>query len=153
MELDVFPEELRKQAVGIGQVLKMDMYPSDRVTPKKGADHKEKRFVIIGKKGDKLVAALLINSYINPSLYFRIGPYQHEISADKYDFLDHTSYIDGYSLREFDAQRVLRSAKHLGSIEADDLIEVVGHVCNSPDIKPYMLKKYGLTKGKMPTEM
>ena len=30
MELDVFPEELRKQAVGIGQVLKMDMYPSDR---------------------------------------------------------------------------------------------------------------------------
>ena len=29
MELDVFPEELRKQAVGIGQVLKMDMYPSD----------------------------------------------------------------------------------------------------------------------------
>ena len=40
MELDVFPEELRKQAVGIGQVLKMDMYPSDRVMPKKGADHK-----------------------------------------------------------------------------------------------------------------
>ena len=30
MELDVFPEELRKQAVEIGQVLKMDMYPSDR---------------------------------------------------------------------------------------------------------------------------
>ena len=34
MELDVFPEELRKQAVEIGQVLKMDMYPSDRVRPK-----------------------------------------------------------------------------------------------------------------------
>ena len=38
MELDVFPDELRKQAVEIGQVLKMDMYPSDRVRPKEGAD-------------------------------------------------------------------------------------------------------------------
>ena len=28
MELEMFPEELRKQAVEIGQVLKMDMYPS-----------------------------------------------------------------------------------------------------------------------------
>lgn len=150
MELDVFPEELRKQAVGIGQVLKMDMYPSDRVMPKKGADHKEKRFVIIGKKGDKLVAALLINSQINPNLFFRIGPYQHEISADKYDFLDHTSYIDGYSIREFDAQRVMKSAKYLGAIESDDLVEVVGLVCSSPDVKPYLLKKYGLRKGQVP---
>ncbi len=29
LELDVLPEALRKQAVEIGQVLRMDMYPSD----------------------------------------------------------------------------------------------------------------------------
>lgn len=146
MELDVFPEELRKQVVEIGQVLKMDMFPSDRITPKKGYNHKEKRFVIIGKKEDKLVAALLINSQINQNLFNRIGPYQHEISKDRYDFLDHTSYIDGYTIREFDVQRVLRYAKYLGSIEAEDLQDAINHVCDSPDVKPYILKKYHLTR-------
>lgn len=143
----MFPESLRKQAVEMGQVLKMDMFPSDRVSPKKGSEYKEKRFVIIGKKDDKLVATLLINSRINPNLFFRIGPYQHEISKEKYDFLDHTSYIDGYSIREFDLKRVLSSAKYLGSIDVDDLREAINHVCDSPDVKPYILKKYGLKKG------
>ena len=126
MELEMFPEELRKQAVEIGQVLKMDMYPS--------------------AEEDKLIAALLINSHINPNLFNRIGPYQHEISKDRYDFLDHTSYIDGYSIREFDVQRVLCYAKYLGSIEPDDLQEAINHVCDSPDVKPYILKKYHLKK-------
>ena len=126
MELEMFPEELRKQAVEIGQVLKMDMYASE--------------------EEDKLIAALLINSHINPNLFNRIGPYQHEISNDRYDFLDHTSYIDGYSIREFDVQRVLCYAKYLGSIEPDDLQEAINHVCDSPDVKPYILKKYHLKK-------
>lgn len=126
MELEMFPEELRKQAVEIGQVLKMDMYPSE--------------------EEDKLIAALLINSHINPNLFNRIGPYQHEISKDRYDFLDHTSYIDGYSIREFDVHRVLCYAKYLGSIEPDDLQEAINHVCDSPDVKPYILKKYHLKK-------
>ena len=146
MELDVFPEELRKQAVEIGQVLKMDMFPTDRVTPKHGANHKEKRFVIIGKSDNRLVAALLINSQINSQLYYKIGPYQHQILSDKYDFLDYESYIDGYSIREFDIERVLQSAKYLGSIDEADLIEAINHVCDSPDVKPFILKRYGLSK-------
>lgn len=144
MELDVFPDELRKQAVEIGQVLKMDMYPSDRVTPKRNADHKEKRFVIIGKHEDKLVAALLINSNINPNLFSRIGPYQHLIRSSDYDFLDHDSYIDGYSLREFEVARVMESARYLGAVDEADLAEAIKHVCDSPDVKPFLLKKYGL---------
>ena len=133
--------------VEIGHVLKMDLFPSDRIVPKKGSNHKEKRLVIIGKKDDKMVAALLINSRINPNLFMRIGPYQHEISHEKYDFLDHTSYIDGYSLREFDVQRVMNCAKYLGSIDMEDLQEAINHVCDSPDVKPYILKKYSLKKG------
>lgn len=142
----MFPEKMRKQAVEIGQVLKMDMFPSDHVTPKNSADHKVKRFVIIGKNGDKLIAALLINSQINPRLYMKIGPFQHKVSRKKYDFLEHNSYIDGYTVREFDVDRVLNSASYLGSIEADDLKEAVNHVCDSPDVKPYILRKYGLVK-------
>ena len=142
----MFPEKLRKQAVEIGQVLKMDMFSSDRVTPKNNADHKVKRFVIIGKQDNRLIAALLINSQINPRLFMKIGPFQHAISKDKYDFLEHDSYIDGYTVREFDVARVLKSARYLGSIDADDFNAAVNHVCESPDVKPYILKKYGLMK-------
>lgn len=146
LELVVFPEALRKQALEIGQVLKMDMYPSDRVTPKRNADHKEKRFVIIGKSEGKVVAALLINSEINHNLFLKIGPYQHLIRAAQYDFLDHDSYIDGFSLREFEVSRVIESASYLGTINQEDLLESINHVCESPDVKPFLLKKYGFRK-------
>lgn len=33
MELGAFPDKLRKRAIGIGQVLKMEMFPEDRVKP------------------------------------------------------------------------------------------------------------------------
>jgi len=65
MELESFPEELRRRALEVGQVLRMEMFPEDSVRPKKGKSSKEKRFVIIGKNGDEVVAALLINSEIN----------------------------------------------------------------------------------------
>ncbi len=47
MELGSFPAELRKFAIEIGQVLKMEMFPEDRVKPKPGKESKPKRFVII----------------------------------------------------------------------------------------------------------
>lgn len=31
-------------------------------------------------------------------------------------------------------------------IEADDLQEAINHVCDSPDVKPFILKKYNLKK-------
>ena len=31
MELDAFPEELRRRAIEIGQVLRMEMFPEDNV--------------------------------------------------------------------------------------------------------------------------
>ena len=75
MELDSFPEELKRRALDVGQVLRMEMFPEDNVQPKKGKPSKEKRFVIIGKDGDTVVAALLINSNINEKLFMQIGPY------------------------------------------------------------------------------
>lgn len=43
MELGAFPDKLRKQAIGIGQVLKMEMFPEDRVKPKQGKDSKTEK--------------------------------------------------------------------------------------------------------------
>lgn len=144
MELDSLPEDLKRRALDVGQVLRMEMFPEDSVQPKKGKSSKEKRFVIIGKDGDTIVAALLINSKINEKLFMQIGPYQHLISSDKYDFLDHDSYVDGYLIREFNAARVLESADYLGSLLPEDVLESIQRAVDSPKIKPYLIKKYRL---------
>lgn len=144
MELDSFPVELRRRALEVGQVLRMEMFPEDNVQPKKGKSSKEKRFVIIGKDGDIVVAALLINSHINENLFIRIGPYQHLIKCDRYEFLDHDSYVDGYLIREFNATRVLGSAEYLGSLLPEDVNESIQRAVDSPKIKPYLIKKYKL---------
>lgn len=144
MELDKFPDALREQAVAIGSVLKMEMSADDRVHPKGNLTTKIKRFVIIGKSEDRLVASLLINSDINQNLFNIIGPYQHQIFCDKYDFLDHNSYVDGYLIREFPISRVLECAVFLGSIEKEDLDECIRHACDSPTAKKAQLKKFGL---------
>ena len=144
MELDSFPEELKRRALDVGQVLRMEMFPEDSVQPKKGKSSKEKRFVIIGKEGDTVVAALLINSNINEKLFMQIGPYQHFISCEQYGFLDHDSYVDGYLIREFNAARVLASADYLGSLLPEDVHESIQRAVDSPKIKPYLIKKYRL---------
>ena len=144
MELESFPEELRRRALEVGQVLRMEMFPEDSVRPKKGKSSKEKRFVIIGKNGDEVVAALLINSEINEGLFLRIGPYQHLISSERYDFLNHDSYVDGYLIREFDANRVLDSAVFLGSLAPEDVAESIQRAISSPQLKPYLIKRYNL---------
>ena len=144
MELESFPEELRRRALEVGQVLRMEMFSVDFVQPKKGKSSKEKRFVIIGKHDDKVVAALLINSQINENLFMKIGPYQHMISSEKYDFLDHDSYVDGYLIREFDATRVMNSAQYLGSLASEDVEESIKRAVSSPQLKPYLIKRYKL---------
>ncbi len=144
MELEVFPKEMRRRVLEIGQVLRMEMFPEDKVSPKHGKLSKEKRFVIIGKHGNSVVAALLINSQINEKRFMEIGPYQHQISSRKYSFLHHDSYVDGYMIREFNSERVLTSADYLGFLDEEDVQESIAHVVTSPGVKPYLLKRYGL---------
>ena len=144
MELESFPEELKRRALEVGQVLRMEMFPEDSVLPKKGKSSKEKRFVIIGKHDDKVVAALLINSQINENLFMKIGPYQHLISSEQYDFLDHDSYVDGYLIREFDAARVMKSAQYLGALASEYIEESIQRAISSPQLKPYLIKRYKL---------
>ena len=145
MELGAFPDELRKQAIEIGQVLKMEMFPEDRMKPKPGKVSKPKRFVIIGYSDDgRVLASLLVNTRINERMFARIAPYQHLVKAADNDYLDHDSYVDCYTVREFSSERVLESAEYLGHIKDDDLAECIEHVRQSPAIKPYVLKKFKL---------
>lgn len=145
MELDVFPAELRRRAIEVGQVLKMELFLEDRIRPKNGKNSKLKRFVIIGKTEDgNVLAALLVNTRINDNLFTVIAPYQHLVKAADNDYLDHDSYIDCYTIREFNAPRVLEKAEFLGTVKSDDLEECLEHVRKSPAIKPYILKKFHL---------
>ena len=145
MELDSFPAELRKQAIEIGQVLKMEMFPEDSVKPKPGKESKPKRFVIIGRTDDSGgLAALLVNTRINEKMFSQIAPYQHLVKAADNDYLDHDSYVDCYTVKEFNSERVLESAEYLGHIKDEDLAECLEHVRQSPAIKPYLLKKFNL---------
>lgn len=145
MELGSFPAELKKLAVEIGQVLKMEMFPEDRVKPKPGRESKPKRFVIIGRTDDGgVLAALLVNTQINERMFAQIAPCQHLVKAADNDYLDHDSYVDCYTVREFSSERVLENAEYLGHIKADDLKECLEHVRQSPAIKPYVLKKFNL---------
>lgn len=148
MDLGCFPPELKKQAFEVGQVLRMEMFESDGIKPKPGKSSKIKRFVILGKSNDSIVAALLINSQVNSNLQSKIGPYQHKILCKDYDFLDHDSYIDGFSLRQFDLERVSNNAEYLGRINDSDLQHGIDNVCDSPDTKPYLLKKFSLSHSK-----
>ena len=74
----------------------------------------------------------------------QIGPYQHLIRSEKYDFLDHDSYVDGYLIREFDAGRVISTATYLGSLEIEDIKESIQRAVTSPKQKPYIIKRYKL---------
>ena len=146
LELDIVPEEWKRQALEVGQVLRMEMDENDGVRPKPGKQSKLKRFVIVGQFGDSFVAALLVNSEINTQKFMEIGPYQHKIYCADYDFLDHDSYIDGFLLREFSCERVLANADYLGRIKDEDLNSSVSCAVLSPKTKPYLFKKYRLVK-------
>lgn len=149
MELDVFPDNLKTQACELGQVLKMKMFPEDGITPKRGI-FKEKRFVVIGKSDETLsLAALIVNSDINDNLFMRIGPYQHKIFVQEYDFLDHDSYIDGYTLHEFSIERVIQEATYLGRISDNDLQESIDRLLESKNIKKYLQERYNLSHSKI----
>lgn len=148
MDLSPFPEELKSSAIKRGAVLKMEMSREDGITPKHG-NEKLKRFVILSVDADKLVAAsLIINSRINDNLFFKIGPYQHQVHSSDYDFLDHDSFVDGYTLHEFRTERILSEATYLGCLEENDVQESIDHLIDSGNVKPIVLKKYGLSHSR-----
>lgn len=145
MDLECFPESLKKNAFEVGQVLEMEMGLSDNISPKKGRESKLKRFVVIAKDDDTMMlASLIINSKINRNEFAKIFKYQLKIYARENDYLEHDSYIDGYLIREFPVSRLEHTAKYLGKMKEEDLKKCLEKVQSSPAIKPYLLIKYGL---------
>lgn len=144
MDISAFPRVLQDAALKRGAVFRMKMTRQDGIAPKHGND-KLKRFVVLSLDSGRIVAAsLIINSDINRNLYNLIAPYQHEIHEREYAFLEHDSYIDGFTLHEFNTQRILSEAEFIGTINEDDIRESVDRLIETGKVKPVTLKRFGL---------
>lgn len=138
---------LKRHSIEVGSVFKMTLYPQDGVTPKnEGESSRDKYFVIIGKTTDGIVVgSLLINTNINDNLKDVIGPYQHCIHPDQYDFLNGKDrYIDCYRIKELTFERLLKDGIYIGQIETDDIAEATKLAKVSPVNNRHTLKKFSL---------
>lgn len=139
-------DQLKSLSIDVGSVFVMSLFGSDGITPKDGEESRRKMFVVLGKNETSFtVASVLINSDINSHKFNKIGPYQHEIRGDAYDFLSkEVSYVDGYVLFEFSISRIQDNAEYLGLISEEDLKQIIAHVKESPAIQPRLISQYNL---------
>ena len=138
---------LKAYSINVGSVFKMKLYPEDGVKPKnEGETSRDKRLIVIGKTDDSVVVGyLLINSEINDKLLMLIGPYQHCIHPDQYDFLNGKDrYIDCYRIKELTFERLLKDGTYIGQVETDDIAEAMRLAKASPVNNNYTLKKFSL---------
>lgn len=138
---------LKTLSVNIGSVFKMTLTPKDGIKPKNEGDvSRDKYFVIIGKTQDSvIIGSLLINSEINNKLFTLIGPYQHCIYPDQYEFLNGKErYIDCYKIKEFEYSRILQDAEYIGCIDSSDIDEAIILSKSSPANNNQTLQKFNL---------
>lgn len=143
--------QLKRLSVQSGSVFRMKLFPSDGITPKNPGDtSRNKYFVVIGQTEDSLlVAALVINTDINRNLAYDISPFQHEIRASEYGFLNgRDRYIDCYRIQEYDLERICREAEFKGIVSDADVQAAVTLTGRSPVNKPAVLKRYGFNTCK-----
>lgn len=139
--------ELKALAINVGSVFKMTMFPEDSITPKNSGDtSRDKYFVVIGKTEDSVVVgSLLINTNINSRLYNIIGPYQHCLSPESYDFLNGKErYISCYEIKKFTTDRVVEKAVYIGRLDDDDILSSIELAKLSPANDKRTLRMFNL---------
>lgn len=142
-------QALRSLVLKVGSIFRMTLLPEDGVIPKNLGDvDRTKYFVVLGVDDDSiLVGSVLINSRINDRLFNIIGPYQHRIIQEDYDFLTKAeSYIDCYRIKEIGLDSILSDAEYIGVLEEADVADVMSLAVSSPANRKLVLKKYHLVK-------
>lgn len=142
-------QALRSLVLKVGSIFRMTLLPEDGVIPKNPGDvDRTKYFVVLGVDDDSiLVGSVLINSRINDRLFNIIGPYQHRIIQEDYDFLTKAeSYIDCYRIKEIGLDSILSDAEYIGVLEEADVADVMSLAVSSPANRKLVLKKYHLVK-------
>lgn len=126
--------------VGRGDIIKLELTPAEGVKPKHmGETSRNKYFVILGKTADgKLLGFVLINSNVNTNININLQKAHYPISAKRYTFLQHDSYVFCGQIKEISMENFAERYKcqSFGKLEQDDLENIMHEVRNSDNIPP-----------------
>jgi hypothetical protein len=144
-----FLTEKDKQVVKVslikaGQVYRMRLTEEEGVKPKQKEDNgRNKFFIVLGQDSEGNVGFVLINTSIQ-NLPLPIQDLHYPISASKYKFLKHDSFVDCHELKEIKYAK-FRIENMVGEMNADDLELIMNTLVNdSPVVTPKQLKRFGL---------
>ena len=145
---DSFPQELKNEFVSrnikSGVVIKA--FVTDTKPPK------EKRFILISEKYDKLVfATVFINSEINPNIFKNEEVKKLHVLFEKNEraYIDHPSYVDCSQLIFRDKswlEGILNedSSRLIGELSSEDFEAIKGVIKSAKTIPISKKKEFGL---------
>lgn len=133
--------ELFKTTVQIGDVYYVELSKEEGIHPKDGYSTRNKYYVVLGIDDDCIYGGIVFNSEINRNLTHQIEEYQIIISADKYPFIKHKSYLDCTKIFPAPPERLMYSEK-VGSIDTIDLCYAKEKINRAPSISAAIRKKY-----------
>lgn len=145
---EIISDELRAQLfrrhIEIGNVFKVPLDESNGITPKGGMSFRPKFFIILGidNNGD-VYGGVVVNSTINKNVQQGRRDWHYPIDNDKYDFLDHNSFVDCTSIKVVPFEK-LQSGYFAGQIDNDDLSLIIGAVKDSGFISKAELKRFNI---------
>lgn len=138
---------LKRLAIQRGAIFKMTFYPEDGIKPKNPGDKsRNKYFCILGITDNCwLVGSVLINTEINQNLAKIIKPYQHILSAARYDFLNgEDRFLDCYRISKIDFERIVSKAEYIDTLLDIDINRAIDLANLSPMNSDKDLKSFGI---------
>lgn len=131
--------------IRIGDVHMLVLDNSNGITPKDGAETRNKFFVVLGfDKYGNVIGGLVINSKINYNLPSSITDYQLPISVEQCPFLEHNSFVNCSRLITANRNKFGKST-YKGEISDSELMaQIVNTVKESPTANKRILKDFGI---------
>lgn len=135
---------IAKESIRIGHVYRMRMDESNGIKPKSGDSFRNKYFVVLGFDDEgNVYGGVIINSAINQKVPQSVRDWQMPIKREKYNFLDHDSFVDCSNLKTAKIEK-FGYWQFLGSIEAEDVEIIIRTVQESPNENKAHLALFGL---------
>ena len=143
-------QDLLLDAVGEGDVYRLNLSKDEGVIPKKAGDEgRKKYFVVVGKDQEgNAIGFVLINSEINKHLPECRRKLHYLLKATDYDFLEEQDrYVDCSDFKKISKEcfsELFSGDKLKGKINKDDLAEIRKAICSYENVSMKLLKRFGL---------
>ena len=137
-------QDIVQNSVKQGDVFLIEMDSQGGVTPKDGAQTRNKYFVVLGfDDDDNVYGGVIINSRINQNMDQIVKDYHMPIKGARYPFLRYDSFVDCLQLKTAPLSKFTQG-KYVGKIEDDDLTLIIGTLKESPREKKARLLQFGI---------